>query len=162
MFRIWIFSPPLLFNGIMYDVFPIMLLFCDFDDVRVFHSVLQWLLFNKVAHELSPFHFFMFFVKTSGVEFFAPVVSKEQICWCFLNFVLQVADVKKNIETSQGQNVYPSEQQMLIHQGKVLKDDTTLQDNKVQENSFIVVMLSKVYLVCLVLRKCLFWYHIFV
>ncbi|KAH7683452.1 UV excision repair protein Rad23 protein [Dioscorea alata] len=54
-----------------------------------------------------------------------------------------VADVKKNIETSQGQNVYPSEQQMLIHQGKVLKDDTTLQDNKVSENSFIVVMLSK-------------------
>ncbi|KAM0936088.1 putative UV excision repair protein Rad23 [Dioscorea sansibarensis] len=54
-----------------------------------------------------------------------------------------VAEVKKNIETSQGQNVYPSEQQMLIHQGKVLKDDTTLQDNKVSENSFIVVMLSK-------------------
>lgn len=70
--------------------------------------------------------------------------------------------MKKNIETSQGQNVYPSEQQMLIHQGKVLKDDTTLQDNKVQENSFIVVMLSKVYLVCLVLWKCLFWYHAFV
>ena len=57
--------------------------------------------------------------------------------------------MKKNIETSQGQNVYPSEQQMLIHQGKVLKDDTTLQDNKVSENSFIVVMLSKVYLFAL-------------
>ncbi|KAJ0988649.1 hypothetical protein J5N97_007005 [Dioscorea zingiberensis] len=54
-----------------------------------------------------------------------------------------VAGVKKNIETTQGQSVYPSEQQMLIHQGKILKDDTTLQDNKVSENSFIVVMLSK-------------------
>ncbi|CAN1851652.1 Ubiquitin receptor RAD23c [Linum perenne] len=33
---------------------------------------------------------------------------------------------------------------MLIHQGKVLKDNTTLDENKVVENSFIVVMLSKV------------------
>ncbi|KAF9674106.1 hypothetical protein SADUNF_Sadunf10G0093200 [Salix dunnii] len=54
-----------------------------------------------------------------------------------------VADVKKNIETAQGATVYPAEQQMLIHQGKVLKDDTTLSDNKVAENSFVVIMLSK-------------------
>ncbi|RWW74522.1 hypothetical protein BHE74_00017530 [Ensete ventricosum] len=54
-----------------------------------------------------------------------------------------VADVKKNIETSQGKTVYPAEQQMLIHQGKVLKDDTTLDENKVSENSFLVIMLSK-------------------
>ncbi|KAG4403309.1 hypothetical protein GLYMA_01G081500v4 [Glycine max] len=32
---------------------------------------------------------------------------------------------------------------MLIHQGKVLKDGTTLEENKVAENSFIVIMLSK-------------------
>ncbi|KAI3699117.1 hypothetical protein L2E82_43173 [Cichorium intybus] len=32
---------------------------------------------------------------------------------------------------------------MLIHQGKVLKDPTTLEENKVAENSFIVIMLSK-------------------
>ncbi|XP_021910562.1 probable ubiquitin receptor RAD23 [Carica papaya] len=32
---------------------------------------------------------------------------------------------------------------MLIHQGKVLKDNTTLDENKVAENSFIVVMLTK-------------------
>ncbi|XP_071739372.1 uncharacterized protein [Rutidosis leptorrhynchoides] len=54
-----------------------------------------------------------------------------------------VADVKKIIETVQGSNVYPAAQQMLIHQGKVLKDGTTLEENKVVENSFIVVMISK-------------------
>jgi UV excision repair protein RAD23 len=57
---------------------------------------------------------------------------------------LQVSDVKKSIETSQGHSVYPADQQMLIHQGKILKDDTTLEDNKVAESSFIVIMLSKV------------------
>ncbi|KVH97630.1 ubiquitin receptor RAD23d-like [Cynara cardunculus var. scolymus] len=54
-----------------------------------------------------------------------------------------VADVKKNIESVQGPDVYPAAQQMLIHQGKVLKDGTTLEENKVSENSFIVIMLSK-------------------
>lgn len=54
-----------------------------------------------------------------------------------------VADVKKNIETVQGADVYPAAQQMLIHQGKVLKDSTTLEENKVAENSFIVIMLTK-------------------
>ncbi|XP_022945311.1 ubiquitin receptor RAD23d-like isoform X1 [Cucurbita moschata] len=54
-----------------------------------------------------------------------------------------VADVKKNIETVQGADVYPAAQQMLIHQGKVLKDGTTLDENKVAENSFIVIMLTK-------------------
>ncbi|XP_055804259.1 ubiquitin receptor RAD23c-like isoform X2 [Solanum dulcamara] len=54
-----------------------------------------------------------------------------------------VADVKKNIESVQGQDVYPAAQQMLIHQGKVLKDTTTLEENKVAENSFVVIMLSK-------------------
>nr|XP_029117305.1 ubiquitin receptor RAD23c isoform X3 [Elaeis guineensis] len=54
-----------------------------------------------------------------------------------------VADVKRIIESTQGQSVYPSEQQMLIHQGKILKDDTTMNDNKVSENNFIIIMLSK-------------------
>lgn len=52
--------------------------------------------------------------------------------------------MKKNIETVQGPDVYPAAQQMLIHQGKVLKDTTTLEENKVAESSFIVIMLSKV------------------
>ncbi|XP_027363440.1 ubiquitin receptor RAD23c-like isoform X3 [Abrus precatorius] len=54
-----------------------------------------------------------------------------------------VSAVKNNIETVQGVDVYPAAQQMLIHQGKVLKDASTLEENKVAENSFIVVMLSK-------------------
>uniref|UniRef100_M1AYC4 Ubiquitin receptor RAD23 n=1 Tax=Solanum tuberosum TaxID=4113 RepID=M1AYC4_SOLTU len=59
------------------------------------------------------------------------------------HFEIEVADVKKNIESVQGQDVYPAAQQMLIHQGKVLKDATTLEENKVAENSFVVIMLSK-------------------
>ncbi|XP_043716366.1 ubiquitin receptor RAD23c-like isoform X5 [Telopea speciosissima] len=54
-----------------------------------------------------------------------------------------VADVKKNIESVQGLDAYPAVQQMLIHQGKVLKDATTLDENKVSENSFLVIMLTK-------------------
>ena len=53
--------------------------------------------------------------------------------------------MKKNIEKVQGAETYPAGQQMLIHQGKVLKDATTLGENSVAENSFLVVMLSKVY-----------------
>lgn len=56
----------------------------------------------------------------------------------------QVADVKKTIEVTQGADIYPAAQLMLIHQGKVLKDGTTLEENKVAEKSFVVVMLSKV------------------
>lgn len=54
-----------------------------------------------------------------------------------------VAEVKSIIETTQGQSVYPADQQMLIYQGKILKDDTTLESNNVAENSFLVIMLSK-------------------
>lgn len=52
--------------------------------------------------------------------------------------------MKKNIENVQGAETYPASQQMLIHQGKVLKDGTTLEENSVAENSFLVIMLSKV------------------
>ncbi|KAK8930477.1 putative DNA repair protein RAD23-3 [Platanthera zijinensis] len=54
-----------------------------------------------------------------------------------------VASVKKSIEILQGESVYPADQQMLIHQGKVLKDETTLAENNVAEKSFIVIMLRK-------------------
>ncbi|KAJ0230794.1 Ubiquitin receptor RAD23d [Hirschfeldia incana] len=54
-----------------------------------------------------------------------------------------ISDTKGRIETHQGAQ-YPAAQQMLIHQGKVLKDETTLEQNNVVENSFIVIMLSKV------------------
>ncbi|CAM8879688.1 unnamed protein product [Rhodiola kirilowii] len=54
-----------------------------------------------------------------------------------------VADLKKSIEAVQGSRVYPAFKQMLVYQGKVLKDDTTLKENKVAENSFISIMLTK-------------------
>ncbi|XP_074274838.1 ubiquitin receptor RAD23c-like isoform X2 [Silene latifolia] len=54
-----------------------------------------------------------------------------------------IADVKRNIESVQELGVFPAAQQMLIHQGKVLKDNTTLEENKVAENSFVVIMLTK-------------------
>lgn len=52
--------------------------------------------------------------------------------------------VKKNVEEVQGKDTYPWGQQLLIHNGKVLKDETTLTENKVSEDGFLVVMLSKV------------------
>ncbi|KAF7107926.1 hypothetical protein CFC21_108501 [Triticum aestivum] len=54
-----------------------------------------------------------------------------------------VGEVKRIIESAQGQKVYPADQLMIIYQGKILKDDTTLEANKVAENSFLVIMLSK-------------------
>uniref|UniRef100_A0A5B7A2N1 Ubiquitin receptor RAD23 n=1 Tax=Davidia involucrata TaxID=16924 RepID=A0A5B7A2N1_DAVIN len=51
--------------------------------------------------------------------------------------------VKKNIEDVQGKDNYPCGQQLLIHNGKVLKDESTLAENKVTEDGFLVVMLSK-------------------
>jgi len=56
-----------------------------------------------------------------------------------------VSEVKKIIETTQGQGVYPADQQMLIHQGKVLEDETTLEINELAENSLLLIMLSKVF-----------------
>ncbi|XP_022153480.1 ubiquitin receptor RAD23b-like [Momordica charantia] len=54
-----------------------------------------------------------------------------------------VMAVKKNIEDIQGKDNYPCGQQLLIHNGKVLKDESTLAENKVSEEGFLVVMLSK-------------------
>lgn len=62
----------------------------------------------------------------------------------FFYFVLKIMAVKKNIEDSQSKDNYPCGQQLLIHNGKVLKDETTLVENKVTEEGFLVVMLSKV------------------
>ncbi|KAI3513787.1 hypothetical protein L1887_11948 [Cichorium endivia] len=70
------------------------------------------------------------------IAFLGNQLNANSDCRC------EFAGVKKNIETVQG-DVYPTAQQMLIHQGKVLKDPTTLEENKVAENSFIVIMLSK-------------------
>ncbi len=66
-------------------------------------------------------------------------------CTLMWSFGFQVTAVKKQIEESQGKDAFPYSQQLLIHQGKVLKDDTTMDDNKVSENGFLVVMLTKVW-----------------
>uniref|UniRef100_A0A804MN82 Ubiquitin receptor RAD23 n=3 Tax=Zea mays TaxID=4577 RepID=A0A804MN82_MAIZE len=55
----------------------------------------------------------------------------------------KVAAVKKVIENMQEQASYPADQQVLIHQGKVLSDDTTLEENQVTENNFLVIMLRQ-------------------
>nr|GFA41107.1 ubiquitin receptor RAD23d-like [Tanacetum cinerariifolium] len=61
-----------------------------------------------------------------------------------------IVDARKNIETVQGDvyptvqgDVYPAAQQMFIHQGKVLKDTTTVEEHKVAESSFTVAIVSK-------------------
>eukprot|EP00262_Sarcandra_glabra_P006996 TRINITY_DN1955_c0_g7_i1.p1 TRINITY_DN1955_c0_g7~~TRINITY_DN1955_c0_g7_i1.p1 ORF type:complete len:376 (-),score=84.69 TRINITY_DN1955_c0_g7_i1:221-1348(-) len=54
-----------------------------------------------------------------------------------------VMAVKKKIEDAQGSDHYPCGQQLLIHNGKVLKDESTLEENKISEDGFLVVMLSK-------------------
>ena len=56
--------------------------------------------------------------------------------------------VKKNIEEIQGKDSYPRGHQLLIHNGKVLKDESTLDENQVSEDGFLVVMLSKVGCLC--------------
>ncbi|CAN7034909.1 unnamed protein product [Brassica oleracea var. botrytis] len=57
-----------------------------------------------------------------------------------VNLEDSVADVKKNIETVMG---VTAEEQMLIHKGKVLKDETTLEANNVSEKSIIGVIKRK-------------------
>ncbi|CAH8387715.1 unnamed protein product [Eruca vesicaria subsp. sativa] len=54
-----------------------------------------------------------------------------------------VVDVKTNIETVLGATAYPASEQILIHKGKVLKDETTVEANQVSENSNIAVMKRK-------------------
>ncbi|XP_047084074.1 uncharacterized protein LOC124695248 [Lolium rigidum] len=51
--------------------------------------------------------------------------------------------VKKKIEEIQGKDSYPRGQQMLIYKDKVLKDESTLDENQVTDDEFLVVMLSK-------------------
>lgn len=51
--------------------------------------------------------------------------------------------VKKIIEDIQGKDNYPCGQQVLIYSGKVLKDESSLAENKVSEDGFLVMMLSK-------------------
>nr|VDD19389.1 unnamed protein product [Brassica rapa] len=73
------------------------------------------------------------FVKTLKGTRFEIQVSPED----------SVGDVKKNIETVMGVTAYPAAEQVLIHKGKVLKDETTLAANNVSEKSVIGVIKKK-------------------
>lgn len=55
---------------------------------------------------------------------------------------VKVADVKARIEQEQGEN-FPAANQVLIYTGKVLKDETTVGENNISENGFVVVMVTK-------------------
>ena len=57
---------------------------------------------------------------------------------------IQVLAMKKRIEDIQGAEAFPCSQQLIIYKGKVLKDETTMEENNVIENSFLVIMLTKV------------------
>jgi hypothetical protein len=52
--------------------------------------------------------------------------------------------VKKYIEEIQGKDSYSWGHQLLVFNGKCLKDESTLEENKVKEDDFLVVMISKV------------------
>jgi UV excision repair protein RAD23 len=74
---------------------------------------------------------------------------------CLLFALNQIMAVKKKIEEIEGKDSYPWGQQMLIYKGKVLKDESTLDENEVTEDDMLVVMLSKVgCLYALYIRNC--------
>jgi len=55
---------------------------------------------------------------------------------------LKVSEVKAKVQEQQG-DAFPADKMMLIFQGTILKDDTTLAENSVTENGFMVVMITK-------------------
>jgi UV excision repair protein RAD23 len=52
-----------------------------------------------------------------------------------------VGDLKTKVEESQG---FPAAHQKLIHAGKVLVDDATIESCNIKEKDFLVVMVTKV------------------
>ena len=107
-------------------------------DVKILSIQLVWL-------KITWHTFFSLHACGSSISCFLLVlISPTCYCQQLIFWSIQVADVKKNIELVHGTDVYPAAQQMLIHQGKVLKDATTLDENQVAESSFVVIMLSKV------------------
>lgn len=56
---------------------------------------------------------------------------------------LQVGDVKATIEAEQGAD-FPKDATNIIFQGKILKDDATLEESSVAETGFCVIMAMKV------------------
>lgn len=57
-------------------------------------------------------------------------------------FLLQIADLKAKIEGEQGSD-FPKDSTNVIFQGKILKDDATVEESNLNENGFCVVMAIK-------------------
>lgn len=55
---------------------------------------------------------------------------------------LQVLEVKRVIEATNAE--FPAAQLKLIHSGKILKDEHTLEEYKIKEDEFLVCMVTKV------------------
>merc|ERR1719289_240963 len=53
-----------------------------------------------------------------------------------------VAALKRKIEADKG-DAFPAEGQKLIYAGKILADENTIESYKIEENNFVVVMVSK-------------------
>ncbi|CAJ1075441.1 RAD23 homolog A%2C nucleotide excision repair protein a [Xyrichtys novacula] len=54
-----------------------------------------------------------------------------------------VKALKEKIEAERGKDNFPVSGQKLIYAGKILQDDTQIKDYKIDEKSFVVVMVSK-------------------
>uniref|UniRef100_UPI0037E86705 RAD23 homolog A, nucleotide excision repair protein a n=1 Tax=Semicossyphus pulcher TaxID=241346 RepID=UPI0037E86705 len=54
-----------------------------------------------------------------------------------------VKALKEKIETERGKDNFPVSGQKLIYAGKILQDDTPIKEYKIDEKSFVVVMVSK-------------------
>lgn len=54
-----------------------------------------------------------------------------------------VKALKEKIEAERGKDNFPVSGQKLIYAGKILQDDTPIKDYKIDEKSFVVVMVSK-------------------
>ncbi|MGH0162296.1 UNVERIFIED_CONTAM: hypothetical protein FKN15_042515 [Acipenser sinensis] len=57
---------------------------------------------------------------------------------------LTVRSLKEKIEKEKGSDSYPATGQKLIYAGKILNDDIPIKDYKIDENNFVVVMVTKV------------------
>ncbi|BDA44782.1 Ubiquitin receptor RAD23b [Coccomyxa sp. Obi] len=54
----------------------------------------------------------------------------------------KIEDVKRKIEEKQGPD-FPAANQVVIYQGKVLKDETSLEENNITHENFVVVMIQR-------------------
>ncbi|KAL3054360.1 hypothetical protein OYC64_006646 [Pagothenia borchgrevinki] len=57
--------------------------------------------------------------------------------------VQTVKALKEKIEAERGKDSFPVSGQKLIYAGKILQDDTPIQDYNIDEKNFVVVMVSK-------------------